>query len=207
MPPVPARHFTITGAPGAGKTRVLDVLAERGHTVVPEAPRAIIRDRRARGLSPRPAPRDFARETLEAALRGYRDARGSGPFLHDRGVLDAVGMAVGAGLLTPPEGRALLADHPMTGPVILFPPWAGIYRTDAERDQSFTEAGIGYGRLLRFLRAWEIEWVEVPRIAVAARADFVEGIVGRPVGPSQIGPSLIGPTPIGPTPIGPTQDA
>ena len=176
------RHFTITGAPGAGKTRVLTLLAERGYTVVAEAPRAIIRDRRARGLSPRPGPREFAGAILEYACRGYREARGPGPVLHDRGLLDGIAMGLALGLLSPEEGRALFVDFPMEAPLILFPPWADIYRTDAERDQTYTEAVGAYGRLLAFLAARDLAFVEVPRLDVAARADFVADLVGAPDG-------------------------
>jgi predicted ATPase len=177
------RHFTITGAPGAGKTRVLATLAGRGYTVVSEAPRAIIRDRHARGLPPRPDPRSFAREILECARRGYRETKGPGPVLHDRGPLDGIAMGLATDLLTQSEAEALFAEFAMETPLIVFPPWAGIYRIDAERDQTFTEAGMGYRRLLAFLARWHLAWVEVPAIGVEARADFVADLVGPPTRP------------------------
>ena len=43
------RRFIITGAPGAGKTTILDVLRERGYAVVEEAATDVITREHARG--------------------------------------------------------------------------------------------------------------------------------------------------------------
>jgi predicted ATPase len=57
--------------------------------------------------------------------------------------------------------------------VFLLPPWLEIYRTDTERDQSFSEAVA----VCEHLRTWYTQWrytvVEVPPGSVTARADFI----------------------------------
>ncbi len=47
------RRIVLTGAPGAGKTAVLNALASRGYECIPESARAIIRARKERNLSAR----------------------------------------------------------------------------------------------------------------------------------------------------------
>jgi predicted ATPase len=48
------RRVVFTGGPGAGKTALLTELERRGYRVVPEVARAIISERKQKGLPPRP---------------------------------------------------------------------------------------------------------------------------------------------------------
>jgi predicted ATPase len=50
----------ITGGPGSGKSTLLDFLAKSGYEYIGETARTIIKERMARGLSPRPHPGEFA---------------------------------------------------------------------------------------------------------------------------------------------------
>jgi len=54
----------VTGGPGAGKTTLISHLAAAGYATVHDSVRAIIAERLAHGLSRRPEPQEFARETL-----------------------------------------------------------------------------------------------------------------------------------------------
>src|SRR5262249_49704768 len=64
-------RIVITGAPGAGKTTLLLTLQARGYTIVRDTARAIIQDRRRRGLSPRPEPYVFAQEMLRIDIENF----------------------------------------------------------------------------------------------------------------------------------------
>jgi hypothetical protein len=64
-------RIVITGGPGAGKTALIAALAAAGHATVAESARAIIAERRARGLPPRPDPPAFAREILRRDIDKY----------------------------------------------------------------------------------------------------------------------------------------
>ena len=78
------RRFTVTGAPGAGKTTTLNLLAIRDLTVVPEIARAYIRDRITRGLPPRPLPRDFAEALIALEHEALERPLDVDLALHDR---------------------------------------------------------------------------------------------------------------------------
>lgn len=96
-------RIVITGGPGAGKTTLLLALQTRGFTVVGDSPRTIIQDRLRRGLSPRPSPHDFARETLRMDIQNFEQhAATPGYVFFERGVLDAL---CGLDLATP-QARA-----------------------------------------------------------------------------------------------------
>jgi predicted ATPase len=79
-------RIVITGAPGAGKTTLLLALQARGYTIAGDTARAIIHDRRRRGLSPRPDPHAFAQETLRMDIETFvHHAASPGPVFFERG--------------------------------------------------------------------------------------------------------------------------
>ena len=99
-------RVVITGGPGGGKTTLLREFGRRGFATVEDTPRAIIRSRRALGLSPRPSPLEFAEQVLGRDVESYWQNSGQALTFFDRGVLDALAMiahaapqrgAVGAG--------------------------------------------------------------------------------------------------------------
>src|ERR671936_574115 len=84
-------RIVITGAPGSGKTTLLLALHARGYTIVGDTARAIIQDRRKRGLTPRPDPYVFAQEMLRIDIENFvHHAASQDPVFFERGVLDAV---------------------------------------------------------------------------------------------------------------------
>ena len=86
-------RVVITGGPGAGKTTLLLALQARGYTIVGDSARTIIRDRRRRGLSPRPNAYEFAHETLRMDIENFvHHAATPGHVFFERGVLDALCM-------------------------------------------------------------------------------------------------------------------
>src|SRR5262249_19690760 len=86
-------RFVITGGPGAGKTTILHALAERGYRCAPESARAIIRERLASGLPPRPPLAQFGHEILHRDIARYRETQATDhPVFFDRGVVDALGI-------------------------------------------------------------------------------------------------------------------
>ena len=170
---------------------LLDELARRGHPYAPESAREVIRERLARGLSPRPEPAEFANEILRRDIEQYRGvaernlAERGGPGLpepprgakgvhfFDRSILDALCMLDQLGLLPARDRDRYLTEYPYHSRIFLLPPWKEIYRTDSERDQTFAESV----RVHDALREWYLrcgyEIVIVPPGPVAGRCDLV----------------------------------
>ena len=168
------RRIVLTGAPGAGKTAVLNVLASRGYECVPESARAIIRGRRERDLSARPPPIEFAGEILSLDIDQYRrTAATDGLVFFDRGILDALCMVNQLEALSPEAANEYLSRYRYFSKVFVFPPWKDIYATDAERDQTYEDAV----RVHQVLSDWYLECgyepVEVPPMSVVERCAFL----------------------------------
>lgn len=172
------RRFVFAGGPGAGKTTVLNALEARGKKCVADTARSIIKQRLASSLSPRPAPVVFARAILDADIENYTNASAGGEkVFFDRGVIDALGMLASLGELSDAQLESHLQRYRYNTRVLLFPPWQGIYTTDAERDQTYDESVDVYQSVRRWYTRCGYRLVEVPIGPVEQRVQFVEHAV------------------------------
>ncbi len=173
-------RVVISGAPGVGKSVLLDQLAGMGYATVAESARAVIRERLARGEPPRPAPAAFAKEILRQDMAKYHAAMASaGWVFFDRSVVEALAMLHEAEPMTGEERSALLAEYRYHSVVFVPPPWKEIYVNDAERDQSFEHALAVHAAVLRCYRDAGYEICEVPRMPPAQRAAHVLRMLER----------------------------
>jgi predicted ATPase len=173
------RFVIISGCSGGGKSTLLDELGRRGHAVVPEPGRRIVREEQASGGDALPWADvgAFVARLIETARADYADAAAnSGWTFFDRGLFDAVS-ALGD-LNGTPLPAAKLVGYPYHGTVFLTPPWPALYATDGERRHDFTAAEREYQRLLRDYPAQGYSPVIIPRRPVADRADFIERTLG-----------------------------
>src|SRR6185369_16809530 len=89
------RHnfYIITGGPGAGKTSVLENLALKGYSYIPETARQIIKERLSKGLPPRQDPTSFAQQIFALDWKNFA-LNSSIPTLlfYDRSFMDSACM-------------------------------------------------------------------------------------------------------------------
>ena len=166
-------RVVITGGPGAGKTALLNELSRLGYATVDDTPRAIIRARRARGLSPRPPPLEFAEEVLRREIEQHDLHVGDALTFFDRGVVDALLMVADAAPERRVEIATLAAEHPYHPVAIFLPPWEEIYVNDEERDHSFSHAVWVYESLVAWYEACGYQVAPLPKVPVAERCDHV----------------------------------
>src|ERR1700679_160887 len=162
------RFVLLSGCSGGGKSTLLAELKARGHSVVEEPGRRIVKqelegDGRALPWIDGAA---FARRAIEMALSDREAVRASpGWVFFDRGLIDA------ASALEQITGEAVLADlaarHRYHRRVFLAPPWPEIYVTDPERRHGLESALPEFERLSRELPALGYEVILLPKISVA----------------------------------------
>ncbi len=173
------RFVVISGCSGGGKSTLLAELARRGHAVVEEPGRRIVQQEMAGDGAALPWVDEaaFARRAVAMALEDRASAFAhAGWVFFDRGLVDA---ASGLQHLTgDPALETLGRIHRYHRRVFLTPPWPEIYATDAERRHGFDAALAEYSRLLAAYPALDYEAVVLPKIGVAARADFVLASLG-----------------------------
>lgn len=164
----------ISGCSGGGKSTLLNELRVRGHHVVEEPGRRIVREELAGDQRALPwvDPAAFARRAIEVTLADRKAARAHlGWVFFDRGLIDA------ASALDAVTGDAMLetlcAAHRYHRRVFMAPPWPEIYATDGERQHGFESSLTEYQRLATVIPALGYEAVTLPKSSVSARADFV----------------------------------
>ena len=179
MPNLYMQRVVLTGGPGVGKTALLHALNTRGHAIVRETARSIIHERRARGLSPRPTPLEFARAVLRGDIEQYnRQPARSIYVFFDRSILDALCMIEQVAPLRKEELDKFLSRYPFHRRVFVLPPWEDIYEMDEERDQTFAESVRVHHTIDAWYRRCGYEVVEVPKVRVAERCECVLETLG-----------------------------
>jgi predicted ATPase len=168
------RFVVISGCSGGGKSTLLAELGRRGHTVVEEPGRRIVREELESHGSALPwmDTEAFLRRAVAMALEDLRTARRlDGWVFFDRGLVDA---AAGLQHLT---GEAALEElyrtHRYHQRLFIAPPWPEIYCDDPERRHGLDAAMAEYMRLLRVYPSLDYETVILPKIGIEDRAEFV----------------------------------
>ena len=168
------RFVVISGCSGGGKSTLLEELGRRGHAVVEEPGRRIVRQELAsdgRAL-PWVDAAAFARRAVEVSLADRADAQGSsGLVFFDRGLIDAA--AILQHMTGEPALARLVAGHRYHRRVFLTPPWPEIYVADPERRHGFDAAVREHERLVEVFPALGYEPILLPKASVDERANFV----------------------------------
>ena len=136
----PSALFILTGAPGSGKTAVLNRLRDQ-FTCVDEPAREILAEQRSTGGKGTwdQDPSLFVHLLLQRSIDNHGTAgRSEGPVIFDRGIPDCIVYAVLAGVDVGPslEAAATYRYHPH---VLFIEPWEAIYETDEERVMTFQD--------------------------------------------------------------------
>lgn len=176
------RLFIITGGPGCGKSTVIDALAKRGISIMPESGRAIIQDQVAIGGKALPwSDREaFAELMLSWEMRSYRMAIApKGIVILDRGVPDVLGYLRLNGLSIPAYVERAGQMFRYNRRVFIAPPWRDIFQIDAERKQSFEEAQATYEAMIETYSDLGYELIQLPLISVQERVNFLLGAIGN----------------------------
>jgi predicted ATPase len=182
MPNVPNR-FILTGAPGTGKTAILDTLRS-SLTCVDEAAREVLAEQRATGGVGTwdQDPSRFVELLLQRSIDRFEEA-GDEAVLFDRGVPDCVAYAVLADVDPTPSLEAC-ERYRYHHEVLILEPWEDIYVTDEERTMSFGDTSMFHRSLVDAYEGAGYALVDVPRAPLNERAAFVRGFIGAARGRS-----------------------
>ena len=175
------RLHILTGAPGSGKTAVLEGLGN-GFPTVDEPAREVIAEQRSVGGAGTADqdPALFVALLLQRSIDKHRDAlRSTAPLvLLDRGVPDCVAYAAVLGV-DPTESAAAARLHRYHAEVLILEPWEQIYATDDERTMSFEQTIPFHAALVDAYEGAGYTLVSVPTGSVADRVAFVRDAISR----------------------------
>jgi predicted ATPase len=170
----------LTGAPGAGKSAILEGLGVGMHRVR-EPAREVIAEQRAIGGTgtAEQDPALFVALLLRRSIERYLEAidTEASAALFDRGVPDCIAYAVVLGTDAAPSVVAA-ARHRYHPEVLLLEPWEQIYATDDERTMSFEDTIPFHDALVDAYARSGYALVAVPRGSVEDRVAFVRDALG-----------------------------
>lgn len=163
-----ALRVVLSGCSGGGKSTLLARMRARGWTCFDEPGRRVV----AEGLSPYAEPEAFARRCIALAEADF-DAAPDGMSLYDRSILDAGIWFLRMRGRLPEDLADLFARRRYARSVFLVPPWPEIHVRDAARQHGLDAALAEYRALCDRLPGLGYTPQIVPRLPVAARADWL----------------------------------
>ncbi|MDF0708599.1 AAA family ATPase [Flagellimonas okinawensis] len=173
--------FVITGGPCMGKTTLIKELWHRDMAVIPEISHELIKEQQAIGGDAFPWKNKkqymdiMFRRSVESFNKALNDFKGTGPVFFDRGIMDALCYASLEGIPIDQEMKTIAETTRYNNNVFILPPWQDIYQTDARRKQDWNEAVFTYNKMIQTYRTYQYDLVEVPKVSVQERADFILG--------------------------------
>ena len=166
--------YVITGGPGAGKTSVLENLASKGYSCIPETARQIIKERLSQGLSARPEPKTFAKQIFDLDWKNFiSNLKLSSVVFFDRSFIDSACMLFDSDPASYDKISRSTISHRYNNKVFITPPWKEIYRNDEERDQSFEQSIEVYERLDKWYREHGYDMIVLPKDTIENRVNFI----------------------------------
>jgi predicted ATPase len=169
------RFVVISGCSGGGKSTLLAELGRRGHPVVEEPGRRIVKQELQEGGTALPwkDERAFSRRAIAMALQDRAAAAAlDGWVFFDRSLVDAAAFL--QHLTKEPILTSFAQSHRYHQTVFLTPPWPEIYVNDPERRHNMEAAEAEYARLLEAYPMLGYKVSILPKVSVAERADMIE---------------------------------
>ena len=175
---LPSDLHVLTGAPGSGKSAILDDL--QGVQTFREPAREVLAVHRATTPGPEaPDPVRFTELLLARSIQKHASAIGTDApvAVFDRGIPDCIAYAALRGADLGPS-MAAAARYRYHREALLFEPWREIYHTDDERTMSFEDTLPFHGALVDAYERSGYVLIRVPRGSIAERTSFVRETIG-----------------------------
>lgn len=174
------RLIVISGCSSGGKSTLLSELKHQGYSVIPEVGREIVKEQLAlkSDITPWQNSTLFCEMLIVRSIAAFylaeamEDAKEQVVFL-DRSFLEGISSYQTLPVENPNQYNHFIKDLRYDSMVFMAPPWKEIYCQDEERQHSFEDAVNEYERLMKFYPQSGYRIVELPKISVKERAQFV----------------------------------
>ena len=169
------QRYIITGAPGTGKTSIINELKKRGFHCINENSREIINEQLISGGDILPWKNQVAFENKIANLRTqqYLSSPDDCVCFFDRSVIDGVAYLKTNKLEVTSEIYSNIKKCNYNKLVFYTPIWKKIYRKDNERKEEIEQAIKINNYIISVYQLKGYKMIEIPKISIKERANFI----------------------------------
>ena len=169
------QKYIITGAPGTGKTAIINELKNKGYSCAEEISRTIITQQIASGGDALPWKNlaAFSRQVITLRKAQHTNAPQNKIHFFDRGIIDSIAYLKKDGLPINNELKEITKTYRYSTTVFYTPIWKEIYINDAERKEDITTAIEIEKILLSTYTSFGYSLIEIPKLSVSERVNFI----------------------------------
>ena len=172
-------RYIVTGGPGSGKSTLLNTLIKKGYKGFEEISRVVIREQHQTGGDKLPWQNlaAFAEICYDRMWVQLSECNSDSTCFYDRGIPDIIAYVKRGNLEIPDKYYSKCREYNRI--VFLAPPWKEIFVNDSERPESFQDATEIYHFLKATYTDLGFRILELPKLSVAQRVDFVLTAISR----------------------------
>lgn len=169
------KKYVITGAPGTGKTSIINELTKRNFNCIYENSREVISEQIIKGGDILPWKNQIAFENTIANMRAkqYLTSPKKSICFFDRSAVDCAAYLKSNNLKVTSEIIKIIKRCTFNSTAFYTPIWEEIYKNDNERIEKIEQAKEIEGQILYVYRRQGYRLIEIPKISVIERVNFI----------------------------------
>lgn len=169
------KRILISGAPGTGKTRIIEELSNNGYRCHPEISRNIISHQIATdgNITPWQDLETFSQIVLQKRIAQFDNAEKEIEF-YDRGIIDIIAYMRKDDLKINPDWIRIAKEYRYFNKVFIAPPWKEIYHKDDERMEDYHTSTDVHKFMVNTYKSFDYEVILIPKSKVSDRINFIQ---------------------------------
>lgn len=168
------KRIAISGAPGTGKTSIIEELLKQNYVCHAEVSREIIAKQFKTGgnITPWGDLDSFSKLVIAKRLKQFEAAKNEIEF-YDRTIIDSFAYLLKDKLPLTKELDRIAKENRYYSLVFLTPPWEEIYTQDSERIEDFITATSIHEFMVKAYKMYNYRVIIIPKTTVSERIKFI----------------------------------